>query len=236
MRRLLLVLVPAAALLVACSGDNDVEVSGGDDRPAVTTVAGSDETAAPDTTVGGSDETAAPEPTTGGSSEAPDGWRAITIPDEGLTLAVPDDFEAPDFATEDLAGFLDRFEEQFPGAQLPPGAAAQVGDLLKLFAIDPETGENVNVIVTPGELPVDLLADQAGQTLSGQFGSDVSVEKVTIDGAEAVQAVVNTSAGGRDTKLTQLYVAANGKTFIITVTDTVGGDLADGVRDSIQLG
>jgi hypothetical protein len=233
-RHLVAATAMAALLAAGCGGGNDVEVSGPPTTDASVATTGSPRettTAPPQTTVAPDSGGTTTAPASSGGDD-PSGWQRLAVP--GFSIAVPPGWEAPDLGVEDIGDFLRRFSEQFPEAELPPGVAEAAAEIIKLFAIDPDTNSNVNVIVTPGEVPVDLIADQAGSALEQQFGTDVTVERITVDGDEAVQATIEVP--GDQGTLTQIYVSGQGQLFIVTVTDREREGLAPEIRETIRLG
>jgi hypothetical protein len=106
---------------------------------------------------------------------------------------------------------------------------------LVLFAIDQESGTNVNVFVQDQTVSLDLLAGQVEQSLE-LVGAAPFVTRVTVAGRDALRADVTTDAP--PARLTQFYVVTDTQTYITTITvPTAAGGVTsvDALSASISI-
>jgi len=162
-------------------------------------------------------------------ASASTGGGRIEIDDEQFAITIPDDWNQVVLTEDDIdtiiAGFADG---AFTDEQISMMKSA-VGQGIKLMAFDPDaSGTNLNVLVQPTPVPISMLAP----TLKGQLEalpgtSGISVDTTEVDGEEALTVTYDLDqqmADGSQVKMrgSQLYVSANGRLYVVTVT------LADG--------
>jgi hypothetical protein len=168
-----------------------------------------------------------------GRIEVPESGFAITLPDGWIELPLDaQQIEAilanlpPDVVTDDLK------------AQLP--LLIQSGVKLWAFDVSAATaGQNLNVIVQPGAIPVSLLASLAEASLSQipALTKEPEIKTITIDGVDAVSASYTIKSGSMESSGMQVYASNNNKLYIFTVTGGGDGltDSAAKVLDSIEF-
>jgi hypothetical protein len=171
-------------------------------------------------------EAATAEPT--GSSTAGRTGR-IELPDDKVAITLPDGWVEVVLTGDDIETILSAFPEgTFDESQTElMRTAMQAG--MRLMAFDSAgTGSNVSVLVQDVAMPVSLLKVALPAQLQAIPGaSAINVEDTTAMGEDALIATYDletTLADGTTTKGsgTQLYVSANGKLYVVTVTLTDG--------------
>jgi hypothetical protein len=217
--------------VAACGGTAGAPASGGasSPEPAATTAPTEPATAAPT-------ETAATTPTAGRTGR-------IEIADEQVAITLPDDWVEVVLSGDDIEGLLGNFPEgTFSDEQLAMMKAA-VGTGMKLMAFDTDgQGSNVNLLVQPTEIPLDLLASALeGQLAAIPGAAGIKITEVEVDGEDALLATYDLDqamANGAQVKMagTQLYVSANGRLYVFTVSLADGStvDPAD-ILDTVEL-
>ena len=171
-------------------------------------------------------EAASAEPT--GSSTAGRTGR-IELPDDKIAITLPDGWVEVVLTGDDIetilsafpAGTFDESQEELMRTAMQAG--------MRLMAFDSEgTGSNVSVLVQDAAVPVSLLrAALLPQLETIPGASGIEIEDTTAMGEEALIATYDLEtalADGTTTKGsgTQLYVSANGKLYVVTVTLTDG--------------
>jgi hypothetical protein len=114
---------------------------------------------------------------------------------------------------------------------------------MKLWAFDTDgAGSNLNLLIQPTELPLDLLA--AG--LEAQLGAipgatGITITETEVDGETGLLATYDLDqamADGQQVKMsgTQLYLSANGRLYVFTVSLADGSGVdAQGILSTVEL-
>lgn len=167
---------------------------GGDDEPAARPL---DTRAAPGFTV---------------VSDAPAGF-AISLPTGWRQL--PLDVGSFDAAADQL-----RTESDKLGPALTQ-LKSVVRSGANLAAADPATGSTVNLIVLPADSKPDEIATQTAIQLRSTGATDLTKEKVTVDGISAVRQRFRlpfpADSGTVELRESQYYVVRRGKAYILTL-------------------
>ncbi len=193
-----LVLPVAITLALAGAGCSGGTSPGPTDGPEPTPTAVPSPTATPD-----------PSPSAGpaaspGATPTSDGGvigstGTVSVPDVGLTITLPDGWQAVPLTADGLAAILDILP---PGSQVAEILGQQGGSLalagVRLWALDVAAAQrgdpfaaNLNVIAQPAPegLTVELLGSLAELQLQGLDGtSDVGVEPIDLPAGPAVRA------------------------------------------------
>ncbi len=223
-------------LVVAACGGTAASPAGGETSPA--TGATSAPTAAPTppqaATVAPTD--AAGTPTAGRTGR-------IEIADEQVAITLPDGWVEVSLSGDDLEGILGNFPDgTFTDEQLAAMQAA-LGTGMKLMAFDTDgQGSNVNLLIQPAEIPLDLLAAALEGQLAAIPGAEgIKIAETEVDGEKALLATYDldqSTTGGAQGGVsgTQLYISANGRLYVFTVTLADGSSLEPGdILDTIEL-
>jgi hypothetical protein len=184
-------------------------------------------------------EAATPEPSA--SSTAGRTGR-IELPDDKIAITLPDGWVEVVLTGDDIDTILSAFpEDTFDESQeAMMRTAMQAG--MKLMAFDSAgTGSNVSVLVQDAAVPVSLLrAALPAQLETIPGASAINIADTTAMGEDALIATYDletTLADGTTTNGsgTQLYVSANGKLYVVTVT-LVDGDSGDAqaILDTVE--
>jgi hypothetical protein len=194
-RSIILLGVALALALAACSGSATPAPS---DAPEPTATAAASVTTAPDPSPSAAPATSpAATPAPGGGVIG--GTGTVSVPDVGLTLTLPDGWQAVPLTADGLAAILDTLP---PGSQVAEILGQQGGSLalagVRLWAFDVDAAQrgdpfaaNLNVIAQPAPagLTIDLLGSLAEVQLQALEGtSDVEVESIDLPAGPAVRA------------------------------------------------
>ena len=166
----------------------------------------------------------------------------IELPDDKVAITLPDGWVEVVLTGDDIDTILSAFpEDTFDESQeAMMRTAMQAG--MKLMAFDSAgTGSNVSVLVQDAAVPVSLLrAALPAQLETIPGASAIDIADTTSMGEDALIATYDletTLADGSTTNGsgTQLYVSANGKLYVVTVT-LVDGDSGDAkaILDTVE--
>lgn len=236
--RLAAVALTTGVILAACGG---ASVSPAPSTAAATPVATEVPSAAP---------TAAPSPTAvAEATEEPTGGPVagrtgrIEIEGEQVAVTLPDGWVEVVLTGDDVEAALRNFPAgTFSEEQLGMMRAA-VDAGMKLWAFDTDgSGSNLNLLVQPTELPLDLLSAGLEAQLAAIPGaSGVNISKVDVGGETGLLATYDLDqamADGQQVKMsgTQLYLSANGRLYVFTLSlaDGSGVDPQD-VLSTVEL-
>jgi hypothetical protein len=194
--------------------------------------------------------TAAPaDPATTEPTEAPEGTPTvgrtgrIEIADEQVAITLPDDWVEVVLSGDDVEGILDNFPDgTFSDDQLAAMQAA-IGTGMKLIAFDTDgQGSNLNLLIQPTEIPLDLLASALeGQLAAIPGAAGITISETEVDGENALLATYDLDqamADGTAVQMTgtQLYISANGRLYVFTVSLADGSTVDPaGILDTIEL-
>ncbi|WP_433235255.1 hypothetical protein ACQPYK_25030 [Streptosporangium sp. CA-135522] len=201
------------ALATACGGGSSVNLAknptGGPDTPAQST-----------------------KTADGEATAAPEGFKRVGSPANGLTVAVPDSWEALDLTKDDLEQGLKR-------SGLSGEALRQADQDLQalvvnkaVWAFDPESRRasrngfttNLNGYCQPSAIAsADELISAATRELEQIRAKVTQSAKLQIGGVEAARLVYTFPAGGMEVKGTQFYVPASGKICTVTLSTDQDG-------------
>ena len=133
---------------------------------------------------------------------------------------------------EDVAA---KIAELFPNGANAASLAAAIRQGLVLFAIDPVSGANVNVLVQNQTVSLDLLAGQIDKQLATVGAAPATITRPTIAGRDALRA--DTSIATPSARLTQLYVVTDTQTYVTTITtpSATTGVPVDAMAASIRI-
>ena len=153
----------------------------------------------------------------------------IELPDDKVAITLPDDWVEVVLTGDDIETILSAFPEgTFDESQQAVMRTAMAAGM-RLMAFDSAgTGSNVSVLVQDVAVPVNLLRATLQpqlETIPGASG--IEIQDATAMGEDALIATYDLEtalADGSTTKGsgTQLYVSANGKLYVATVTLTDG--------------
>jgi len=208
------VAVLTALVLAGCGASSGIEVGA---APARSTTSRTD--ASTPTTVG---DVSLQTLTAGGEGAAytigvPQSWSTVDP-----TVGTPEDVAA-------------KIAELFPNSANPESLAAAIRQGLVLFAIDPVTGANVNVLVQNHTVSLDLLAGQVDAQLTSVGAAPANITRPTIAGRDALRADTTIATPGA--RLTQLYVVTDSQTYVTTITTPIAvkGVPVDAMAASIAI-
>ena len=191
-------LVLVAAVVTACSTSADVEVS--DQAGPV------------------SEATTSAATTTATATTPAPGLRPLAAVGKGTgyTISVPASWTSIDPSAGSPEEIAKKISELYPSGADQASLAAAVRQGLVLFAIDPATGANVNVLVQDVTLSLDTIAAQIDTQLGALGAAPATVTRPTIGGRPALRA--DTSLASPAAALTQLYLVTATQTLITTIT------------------
>lgn len=115
-----------------------------------------------------------------------------------------------------------KIAELFPNGADAATLANAIRQGLVLFAIDPISGSNVNVLVQDETVSLDLLAGQIDDQLASVGAAPAAITHPTIAGREALRA--DTTLKAPPASVTQFYVVTDTQTYITTITRPSAGD------------
>ena len=153
----------------------------------------------------------------------------IELPDDKLAITLPEGWVEVVLSGDDIETILSAFPEGTfdEGQEELMRTAMQAG--MRLMAFDSSgIGSNVSVLVQDVAMPVSLLKVALPAQLEAIPGaSAINIEDTTAMGEDALIATydLETQLADGSTTLgsgTQLYVSANGKLYVVTVTLTDG--------------
>ncbi|MEO5966456.1 MAG: hypothetical protein ABIR11_13405 [Candidatus Limnocylindrales bacterium] len=217
-------LVTLGLLVAACGG--------GGATPAPTTApAASVET----TPVPSSPPTDAPS-----ASSAAGRTGRIEIASEKVALTLPDNWVEVNLTAGDIDTILGAYPAgSFTEAQLAlMKSAVQSG--MKLMAFDQASaGSNVNLLVQPAAISIDLLEPAVAAQLEAVPGTtDIKVNRGTAGGQDALFVTygIKDPSTGAGMSGTQAYVSTNGRLYVLTVTLQDGSSAsADDIVGSLEF-
>lgn len=226
----------AAGLLVAACG-------GGATTP--TTAPASEApaaTEAPATTAPTDAPAATPEATEAASASTGGRTGRIELPDDKVAITLPEGWVEVVLSGDDIDTILSAFPAgTFSDDQVAMMRTAMQSGISLMGFDSSGDGSNINLIVQDQTVPMDLLAPALpGQLETIPGSSDIAVEKASSLGQDALIAtynLTNTLADGSTSKMhgTQLYVSANEKLYIVTVTLADGSQFeARPILDSLE--
>jgi hypothetical protein len=178
--------------------------------------------------------------------EVPEGFTEVQ--GEGVSLAVPEDWEGVDLSEEDFEEVFEEAAEANPEmADALEGQAAQLAaEGAVLFAINPEVdsfADNVNVVEAPGSVPSVSALEAQAQDIVDSFGGElVGTEEVELPAGEALRVEYTLDLNASDgTPLTaqgvQHYVLGEDGAYVMTVTLSEEGDptVADDIAETFVI-
>jgi hypothetical protein len=195
------------------------------------------------------------EVTDGGDGDRGDGGdgggdAAATVPEgyhlvegDGVSIAVPESWD--EIAPEDFAMTDEEFRQAFPNAPQDMlqqgGQFFEQGAVLVAFDTTSEFASNVNVIDIPGEAPLGLVEGQAESELSTLGAELHETGRVDLPIGEALRVeftldVATPGGGSVAARGVQFYAPVDGRTYIITISTTDEGELADRMIDTFRAG
>jgi hypothetical protein len=217
--------VLVALVMAGCATSSDVEVG----APGSTGEGGS--TTAPrdgtTTTEPNSSSSGATPPTTLGSGPTTVGNVALQTltasgKGSGYRIGVPESWTAIDPAAGSPDEVAAKIAELFPNGANASSLATAIRQGLVLFAIDPVSGSNVNVLVQDETVSLDLLAGQIDAQLASVGAAPAAITHPTLAGRKALRA--DTTLKSPPASVTQFYVVTDTQTYITTVTRPTGHD------------
>jgi hypothetical protein len=238
MRRRGAVVALVVLALAGCGVSSGVEVGGSATTNAAdsTTTAGA--TAASTSTPTSSG--AATTSTAGASSSTTVSNVALTTlmangNGTGYSVGVPESWATVDSTAGTPDEVANKIAKLFPNGADVDTLADAIRQGLVLFAIDPESGANVNVLVQNQTVSLDLLAGQIDKQLSTVGAAPANITRPTIAGREALRA--DTTIASPSARVTQLYVVTATQTYITTITTptTVNGVPIEAMAASIAI-
>jgi hypothetical protein len=194
-----------------------------------------------DVEVGAPGSTTTP-PSSGGSGSttiADVALKTLTANGKGSAfhIGVPESWTSVDTAAQSPDEVAKQIAELFPNGADAATLAKAIRQGLVLFAIDPTTGANVNVLVEDEVVQLDALAKQIDDQLKTVGAEPAVLTYPTIAGRESLRA--DTRLAKPAARVTQFYVATDTQTFITTITRptiTSGEAPVDAMAASVTIG
>jgi hypothetical protein len=216
--------VLVALVMTGCGTSSDVEVG----APGVTSEGGATTAPGSPTTTGpNSSSSGATTPTTLGSGPTTVGnaaFQTLTASGKGsgYRIGVPESWTTIDPAAGSPDEVAAKIAKLFPNGADASSLAAAIRQGLVLFAIDPISGSNINVLVQDETVSLDLLAGQIDAQLASVGAAPAAITHPTIAGREALRA--DTTLKTPPASVTQFYVVTDTQTYITTITRPSAGD------------
>jgi hypothetical protein len=164
-------------------------------------------------------------------------FRTLTAGGNGAayTIGVPDSWSTVDPSAGTPEEVAAKIAELFPNGVDPTSLAYAIRQGLVLFAIDPVSGANVNVLLLEQTVSLDALARQVDDQLTSIGAAPADITHVTIAGRDALRA--DTTITKPSARLTQLYVVTDTQTYVTTITTprATNGVPVDAMADSIAI-
>jgi hypothetical protein len=216
----------AVGLVVAACGGTAA-------TPAASTAA----TSAPATVAPTTAPTDAPSeaaPSVAASSPSTEGRTGrVEVAGEQVAITLPDGWIEVVLTGDDLQSMLDAYPEGTFSEEQQAMMRAALSAGMKLMAFDSDAkGSNLNLLIQPAEVPLDLLSAALEAQLAAIPGaSGIEIDQFEVDGENGLLATYDLDQELADgTKVamsgTQLYVSTNGRLYVFTLT------LADGATQT----
>ena len=203
-------------------------------------------TAAPSTQATISPPSVEPEPSPSAASEATPGASIATtgrieVQEHSFAVTLPDGWTRVDLSEGDLdsimeaAGNVDPALAQQYSAQIQALLAS--GLAVYAFGPDPSSGTNLNVMALPGAgLSLDLLEQMNTAQIKALAGNDVTTERITLPGGDAVHYRYELNAQGMPagTSIDQYLMVAGSQQLVITVTNASEAE-AEAIANSVEV-
>jgi hypothetical protein len=132
------------------------------------------------------------------------------------TIRVPESWSTVDPTVGTPDEVAAKIAELFPSGADAKSLASAIRQGLVLFAIDPVSGSNVNVLVLNQTVSLDLLAGQIDKQLTSVGAAPANITRTTIAGRDALRA--DTTIASPSARLTQVYVVTDTQTYVTTIT------------------
>ena len=175
--------------------------------------------------VGTADEAVVEEPVPE-PSNLPDGYRHVSLPDRGFSIAVPGWFEDSSISDADLRDGAAYLEDDLPEISRLMAGGTNLDGQVQMFAMDPTTGSNQMVQKIPARglsfanMPPGLFTDIYTEMGVG----DVQEQLVDLPAGQALRVSGSFTAQGVTVPLVQHVLLHNGSGWILTYTEAGGGD------------
>jgi hypothetical protein len=176
-------------------------------------------------------------PATPGASIATTG--RIEVKEQGFAVTLPDGWTRVDLSAADMGAIMEAAGNVDPALaeQYNAQIQAMLASGLAVYAFGPDPATNVNVMAIPGAgLSLDLLEQMNTAQIEALAGTDVTAERITLPGGDAIHYRYELSTAGMPagTSIDQYLMVAGAKQLVITVTNAPEAD-GRAIANSIEV-
>lgn len=163
----------------------------------------------------------------------------IEVKEQGFAVTLPDGWTRVDLSASDMGAIMEAAGNVDPALaeQYNAQIQAMLASGLAVYAFGPDPATNVNVMAIPGAgLSLDLLEQMNTAQIEALAGTDVTAERITLPGGDAIHYRYELSAAGMPagTSIDQYLMVAGAKQLVITVTNAPEAD-ARAIANSIEV-
>jgi len=163
----------------------------------------------------------------------------IEVKEQGFAVTLPDGWTRVDLSASDMGAIMEAAGNVDPALaeQYNAQIQAMLASGLAVYAFGPDPATNVNVMAIPGAgLSLDLLEQMNTAQIEALAGTDVTAERITLPGGDAIHYRYELSTAGMPagTSIDQYLMVAGAKQLVITVTNAPEAD-ARAIANSIEV-